>query len=309
MAVMVNNHGGDSDSWRLALQTALPQMPVYTFPDIADPNRIHYAVVWHHPHDDLLRYDNLRAILVLGAGTDHIDQAPELPDVPIVRLIDPAVGTDMSQYVLYWVMHFQRGYQTYRQQQREKVWQRYEYPLAGDYQVTVLGAGLIGTFIAERLAMNGFKVNVWSRNAREQPSDVQYYHGESGLRAALQTTQVLVNCLPLKAATHKMINNDLLSTLPNGAFFINVSRGAVVDDQALLTALDTGHLSAVALDTVTTEPLPTNHPYWAHPCVHLTPHMSGATYPRTAAKVIADNIIRLEHGEKPFPIYTPPQHK
>ncbi len=308
MAVMVNNHGHDTIEWQRALQRQLPSMPVYAFPEFPCADEIHYAVVWHHPHDDLLKYKNLKAVLILGAGTDHIDAAPKLPEVPIVRLVDPAVGTDMSQYVLYWVMHFQRGYDVYREQQQQQHWQRHAYPLASDYQVTFLGAGMIATFIAKRIALNGFKVNVWNRSSRDSmPEGVSFYWGDSGLSNALKATQVLVNCLPLKPQTNEFINHAVLSQLPAGAHFINVSRGGVVKDDDLIQALNKGQLTNAVLDTVTHEPLNKHHPFWLHKNVFLTPHMSGATYTRTAASVIADNIKRIEAGQAPYPIYQPPQ--
>lgn len=308
MAILVNNHGNDTAEWQHALQTELPSMPVYAFGEVPNPDNVKYAAVWHHPHEDLLQYKNLKAVLILGAGTDHIDQAPRLPDVPIVRLIDPAVGTDMSQYVLYWIMHFQRGYEVYRTQQHRKHWQRYEYPLASTFKVTVLGAGVIATFIAERIALNGFSVNVWSRSQRDDVIDgVTFYAGELGLANALHSTDVLVNCLPLKPQTHEFIDHKLLSMLPHGASFINVSRGGVVNEADLLDALNNGQITSAALDTVAAEPLSSEHPFWVHDNVFVTPHMSGATYTRTAAKVIVDNIKRMEAGEAPYPIYEPPQ--
>ena len=308
MSVMVNNVGGDNAEWKHALSALLPELSVYAYPEIPDKSQIKYAAVWYHPHNDLLQYPNLKAVLVLGAGTDHIDQAPALPDVPIVRLIDPAVGTDMSQYVLYWTMHFQRGYETYRKQQLEKVWQRYEYPLAKRFTVTVLGAGLIGSFIAQQIALCGFNAQVWSRSPREDVSDdITYHHGEQGLQGALSNTNVLVNCLPLKPQTRGLIDADLLQRLPIGGYFINVSRGAVVNEEDLIEALNTKHLQAAAIDAATTEPLSEAHPFWTTPNLFVTPHMSGATYTRTAARVLADNIKRMERGDDPFPIYTPSQ--
>lgn len=309
MAVLVNNHGhDDTASWQQALQIALPTMSVLPYPQIPNPDDIKYAAVWQHPHADLLRYKNLKAVLVLGAGMDHIDQAPMLPNVPIVRLVDPAVGADMSQYVLYWVMHFQRGYETYRQQQAERRWQRYEYPLASGYQVSVLGAGAIATCIAEFIASAGFKVCVWSRSQRKsEHSGVDYYSGSEGLDSALMAANVLVNCLPLKPQTSEFINATLLAKLPKGASLINVSRGGVVNESDLLAALQSGHLASAALDTVATEPMSEEHPFWSQRNIHLTPHISGATYTRTAAQVVADNILRIEAGEAPFPIYKPTQ--
>ena len=96
-----------------------------------------------------------------------------------------------------------------------------------------------------------------------------------------------------------------MSKLPNGANFINVSRGAIVDDDALLNALDSGKIANAALDTFAIEPLPIESPYWVYDNVFVTPHMSGSTYPTLSARVIADNIKRVEAGEAPFPIYKP----
>ncbi len=304
MTILLNNNSGENQSWADALRAHLPEMKVQIYPDITDISAIKYAVVWHHPLGDLIRYPNLKAILVLGAGMDHIDQEPSLPNVPVVRLIDPTVGDEMSQYVLYWVMHFQRGYELYRSQQAQKQWQRHMRPFSKDYCVSVLGAGLIGRFVAERLALNGFVVQSWSRSHKVIDSVVSF-SGEHGLSDMLTSTDVLVNCLPLNDATRNLLDSRTLSILPIGASLINLSRGAVIDDQALVDLLDSGHIANAALDTFTVEPLPENSPYWGRENVFITPHMSGSTYPFLASRVIADNIQRVERGEQPFPIYKP----
>jgi len=305
MTILLNNHGGDNQAWAEGLAQYLPELDVHIYPDIPNADEIEYAVVWHHPHGDLLNYPKLKAILVLGAGMDHIDQEPELPNVPIVRLLDPTVGDEMSQYVLYWLMHFQRGYERYREQSQEKHWQRYATPLSREVKVTVLGAGLIGSFIAERLALNGFAAQCWSRSER-QIEGVKMYVGERGFEHAMSETDVLVNCLPLNKHTTGFLNQQRLAILPKGASLINVSRGAVIDDNALLNLLESGHIANAALDTFITEPLPQTSKYWQTKNVYITPHMSGSTYPRLSCEVIANNIKRLERGEAPFPIYVRP---
>ena len=304
MTILLNNQTGDSQPWADALAPLLPGLDIHVYPNLPDPQEIRYAVVWHHPHGDLLNYPNLQAILVLGAGMDHIDKEPELPNVPIVRLADPSVEDDMSQYVLYWCMHFQRGYQRYRQQARTKRWQRHMTPLSRDYRVTVMGAGVIGRAISERLAFVGFAAQNWNRSEVEI-DNVACFYGDEGLSKALSSTDVLINCLPLRPATKHFVGEALLSKLPNGANFINVSRGAIVDDDALLNALDSGKIANAALDTFAIEPLPIESPYWVYDNVFVTPHMSGSTYPTLSARVIADNFKRVEAGESPFPIYKP----
>jgi glyoxylate/hydroxypyruvate reductase A len=302
MSILVNNHTGASQPWADALRSFLPEMLVQIYPHITDPNQVEYAVVWDHPHGDLLNYPNLKAVLMLGAGMDHIDKELTLPTAPIVRLVDPAVGDDMSQYVLYWLMHFQRGYERYRQQAQLKNWQCHESPLSRDYRVTVVGAGTIGQFISKRLAINGFAVSSWSRTQKEL-ENVACFHGDEGLERVMSASDVLVNCLPLTQSSYHFFDQKKLSLLPKGASLINVSRGAVIDDSALINMLDSGHIASAALDAFAIEPLPKDSPLWQRENVFITPHMSGSTYPAWACEVIANNIRRVENGELPFPIY------
>lgn len=306
MTIFVNNVDGENASWVTALGLQLPDQNVVLYDDIEDKNMVEYAVVWNHPHGDLATFPNLKAVLILGAGTDYLDQDNSLPKVPYVRLIDPDVGIGMAHYALYWTMHFHRRYEKYRQQAPDKTWARYEMPRSQDYKVTILGLGRIGSYIAEQLAANGFATRAWNRSAK-QYADIDCYSGETGLHAALAETDVLVNCLPLNSSTQGMLNIDVLGRLPKGANLVNPSRGAVIDDDALIALLQNGHIAAAALDTFAEEPLPHASPYWALDNVFITPHMSGATYAKSAAIVVADNIKRIEKGEEPFPIHHPPE--
>lgn len=302
MAILLNNNGFENQPWVDVWKTLLPDLPVHIYPDIPDTAAIKYAAVWNHPLGDLQNYPNLKAILVLGAGMESIDADPSLPDVPIVRLVDPAVGDDMAQYVLYWVMHFQRGYEQYRMQSQYKQWQRQPRILPSDFKVSVLGLGLIGEKIATEISKLGFAAQAWSRSEKDVDG-VRCFNGDQGLNQMLGNTNVLVNCLPLKPDTEQLINKLLLAKLPQASYFINVSRGKVVNENDLLEALNSKQLAAAALDCFTEEPLPESSPFWQQPNVFITPHMSGATYAESAAKVVAENILRLEKGEQAFPLY------
>ncbi len=305
MAILFNNAGGNQDGWLDALSQLLPHIPIHVFP-YANLDEIEYAVVWNHPPGDLQRYPNLRAILNLGAGTDYLEVDDQLPKVPVVRLVDPVVDINMAHYVLYWTMHFRCSYESYRSKQLNKDWSRFQTPQVTDFRVSVLGLGLIGRFIAEYLARSGFSTRGWNRSAKSI-ENVETHVGKSGLNEMLAETDVLINCLPLKADTKEFIGQQVFNAMPNGGYFINVSRGGVVNDKELVAALDSKQLTASALDTFSVEPLPEQSPYWTHPSVFVTPHISGATYANTTAKIVADNILRLEKGEQPFPIY--PQFK
>jgi glyoxylate/hydroxypyruvate reductase A len=303
MAILFNNDGHDGSEWIETLSDLLPAMPIYQYPNNPNLECVQYAVVWNHPVGELAKYPNLKAVLNLGAGTDWLEADNSLPKVPIVRLLDPAVGIDMAHYVVYWVMHCHRGYERYRHQQQSIQWERFQVETVEDYCVTILGLGLIGEFITNKVAESGFKAQAWNRSDKTL-DNVTCFSGDAGLQTALSTTNVLVNCLPHTANTDKLLDAQVLGQLPKGAHVINVSRGGVIDHEALLKLLDDGHLASAILDAFTSEPLPAESPLWRHEKVTVTPHMSGATYPNTSAKVIADNIQRIERDELPFPIYS-----
>jgi len=302
MTILFNNDGQDAREWVEYLTRLIPTLKVHQYPDIPDRDAIKYAVVWNHPAGELSNYPNLKAVLNLGAGTDWLEADPALPKVPIVRLLDPAVGIDMANYVLYWVLHFHRGFTHYREQQKQNEWYRFQVSEASKYRVTVLGLGLIGTFIAKQIHKNGYRAQAWNRS-RKEINGIETYQGESGLGEVLAISDVLVNCLPHNEATNRLLDYSSLSKMPKAGYLINVSRGGVVDHADLIKLLDEGHLAGAALDAFDIEPLPRNSPLWQHAKVEVTPHMSGATYPNTSAKVIAENILRMERGEQAFPIY------
>jgi glyoxylate/hydroxypyruvate reductase A len=164
--------------------------------------------------------------------------------------------------------------------------------------VTILGLGALGAACAKALAGLGFQVAGWSRSPK-QIEGVTCHSGDQGLNDALANTDILVLLLPLTPATTDIINERTLAIMPPGSVIINPGRGALIDDAALLSALDTGHISHATLDVFRVEPLPENDPYWHHPKVTVTPHIASETRPETAAERIAENIRRGEAGE-PF---------
>lgn len=309
MSILLNNNGYDNQTWYEQLTMLLPEKTVYRYDQLSSvdvvADEIEYAVIWNHPAGDLQCYPNLKGILLLGAGTEHIDQDPTVPDLPIVRLVDPEVLKDMALYTLYWVMNLHRQYDTYRERQSQRVWQRHDICAPQDYKVTVLGLGAVGKEVAQRLQLNGFNVSGWDR-FDQQLDGVTCYAGPDQLGASLQSADVLVNCLPVTPDTVGFIDSTLLNQLPQSAALINISRGDVIRDVDLLAALDRGQLSHAILDAFSIEPLPEYSRFWRHPNVTVTPHMSGATYARSAARLIADNILRIENGEEPFPLHQHP---
>jgi glyoxylate/hydroxypyruvate reductase A len=151
--------------------------------------------------------------------------------------------------------------------------------------------------VAATLAGIGFDVRGWSRRPREL-AGIDTYAGHDGLADVLRSADILVTLLPATPQTTNLIDARTLALLPEGARLINPGRGSLIDDAALLDALDSGRLAHATLDVFRTEPLPPDHPFWAHPRITVTPHVASETRPETASEAIAANIRRGEDGER-----------
>ncbi|MGI9426395.1 MAG: 2-hydroxyacid dehydrogenase, partial [Hyphomicrobiaceae bacterium] len=261
------------------------------------------ALVWMPPIGELKRYPNLKAIFSIGAGCDHILRDPDVPkDLPIVRLVDDVSVRDMSHYAVHWALHFQRNFDLYAEQQRNGKWQRHTYRDVSEHQVGVLGLGGMGTPIARQFVSLGFKVSGWSRTLKSVDG-VQCYAGLDELPDILGSSSIIVSVLPLTSETDGLLNRNRFAKMLKGSFIINIGRGPVINDTDLIAALDSGQIAAAALDVFAVEPLPSEHPYWTHPRVFVTPHAAGPTQDISAIEQIVSNIQKLEDGEAPHPVW------
>jgi Phosphoglycerate dehydrogenase and related dehydrogenases len=279
------------------MQRAMPNHEVVAWQEGMGDTGAHYAVVWSPPEAFFLSQRHLKAIFNLGAGVDRILAAPGLPDIPIYRLEDAGMAPQMAEYVIHSLSSVSRGFDDYRQTQGQAKWSAKHATDYGEWPVGVMGMGKLGAHVARAVGDLGYPVAGWARSPREIPG-VQVFHGDSGLAAFLARTRVLVNLLPLTAATRGIIDHELLSALKPNAMVINIARGAHVVDDDLLAALDSGHVEAAVLDVFNEEPLPQGHPYWSHPKVRVTPHIAAITLESEAARQISEGIARLERGEQ-----------
>ncbi|MDR5652343.1 2-hydroxyacid dehydrogenase [Ruixingdingia sedimenti] len=246
---------------------------------------------------DFRPYTRVKAVLNLWAGVERIVGNATLTQ-PLCRMVDAGMTEGMVEYVTANVLRHHLGLDRYLLGQDG--WNPAEEvpPLARERPVTVLGFGELGQACGRALAALNFPVTGWSRTPRATPG-LTCLHGPEGLEAALRRAQILVLLLPLTAETANLLNAERLAWLPRGAAIVNPGRGPLIDDAALLAALDAGHVGHATLDVFRTEPLPEGHPFWAHPRVTVTPHIAAGTRPITAARVVAENIRRGETGQ-PF---------
>lgn len=296
MALLFKSDTDRADLWQAALLKHMPDLEIRIWPEVGDPADIEYALVWHPPKGELAKLHNLQAIFSMGAGIDHLASDPDLPkDVPVVRMVDESLTLGMTEFVVMSVLRHHRRVQDYEAQQRQKLWQQLDTPLAADRKVGILGLGVLGADSARTLAYLGFDVAGWSRSPKDLPG-VESFSGAEGLQNFLKRTEILVCLLPLTDSTKGILNTENLSLLPRGAALINVARGAHMVPEDVLAALESGQLAAATLDVFPEEPLPADSPFWEHPRVLVIPHCASITMPTTAAAKIVEGIETLRKG-------------
>jgi glyoxylate/hydroxypyruvate reductase A len=288
---------GDAQRWKKELGRHLPDLDFRVHPQIGDPAEIEIAVMWKPPHGLLASLPNLKLIVSLGAGVDHLLDDPALPRrVPIMRLVDPHMVAAMSEYVLTQVLRLHRQDPTYLAQQRALVWLEQRQRNASECRVGILGLGQFGADAAVKLAALGFDVAGWSRRAKAIPGIASFHGEDGGFAPFLARSDIVVCLLPLTSETQNILDARSFALMPRGAAIINVGRGGHLAEDDLLAALESGQIGGAVLDVFREEPLPEAHPFWRHPRVIVTPHIAAATNPPTAAAIVADNIRRLREG-------------
>jgi glyoxylate/hydroxypyruvate reductase len=300
-AILVAFDGPQAGEWLEALRAHAGKREVRAWPDaVGRPGDIAYACVWLAPHGLLAKFPNLKAVINLGAGVDHLLADPGLPPVAIARVAHPELTARVTEYVVLHVLLHHRRQRLYDAQQRERIWRMHDQPAAGEVAVGVMGLGAIGSQAAQTLAHLGFRVAGWSRTPRTV-AGVEIFHGPAALDAFLARTEILVCLLPRTRDTEGILNLALFRKLKRtgpagGAFLINAGRGPSQVDADIVTALDEGALAGCTLDVFPQEPLPPQSPLWAHPKITMTPHNAGDISPRVFAPEVFAQIERFERG-------------
>ncbi|NKB26081.1 MAG: glyoxylate/hydroxypyruvate reductase A [Rhodobacteraceae bacterium] len=243
---------------------------------------------------DFTPYTRARAVLSLWAGVERIITNPTLTQ-PLARMVDPGMTEGMTEWIVAHTMRHHIGMDAHLEA-APGTWQQITPPLARNRRIGLLGLGTLGSAAALALAGLNFNVSGWSRRPR-QIDGITCHSGQDGLRDVMVGSEILILLLPQTAGTEGLLNAETLSLMPRGASILNPGRGPLIDDDALLAALDTGQISRATLDVFRIEPLPRDHPFWAHPRVTVTPHIASETRPETAVTIIAENIRRSEAGE------------
>jgi glyoxylate/hydroxypyruvate reductase A len=273
------------------VRTLEPGLDLRVAPDIGRPEDIDTALVWQPPAGLLRTLPGLRLIVSVGAGVDALVQDPTLPDVPLVRFVDPDLTGRMAEYVTLQVLYHQRRMTEFRALQARKMWQYLPEAPAREVRVGLMGLGVLGRAAAEALKPFGYRLRGWSRTPKAVPG-MDCFSGLPQLDAFLAGTDILAVLLPLTPETRGLLSRGLLhklsrtgrSPLLPGPVLINAGRGGLQIDADIAAALEAGELYAASLDVFETEPLPAASPLWQHPRVVVTPHNAAESTPAAIAR-------------------------
>ena len=259
-----------------------------------NPSEVDYII--YAPNStlqDLSPYTRCKAVLSLWAGVETLVGNETLTQ-PLCRMVDSGLQQGMVEWVIGHTLRYHLGMDRHILNSK-KAWDVTQPSLAQDCAVTILGIGALGSACASALTGLGFPVTGWSRSPK-QLKGITCHHGAEGLSKALGVAQIVILLLPDTPQTQNILDKNTLAQMPRGSVIINPGRGSLIDDEALLSALRDGHISAACLDVFRIEPLPQDHPYWSLPNVTVTPHIASGTRVVTAAKVVVENIARGEQG-------------
>jgi len=296
MAIVVIRQDNKIDSWKKALMAKAPDISIYSYLEEHPKEEITLACVWKQPVDSLKQYPNLKCIASFGAGVDFIFKDQSVPKhIPITRVIDPVLASDMSEFVLALILGFFKNLNTYKTDQLKKVWYPQEYKRISDVTVGIMGMGALGEKLAEDLIKNRFNVIGWATSTKVIP-EVEVYTGDNEKNTFLSRSNILVCLLPLTQETTGILNNKLFKELPKQSYVINVARGGHLVDEDLLEYINNGHLAGAGLDVFHEEPLPFEHPFWTHPKIHITPHVASGSDIESVIPQLLENYRRLTDG-------------
>ena len=301
MRLIVAHHNPRScERWRDALAQELPEADVFIW-IAAERREADYAIAWAAPPAEFfVRQSCLKAFFSTGAGVEKLIASTCMPtDLPVIRLEDAGMGSQMATYCVGATLGWIRQSDEYAEQQRNRIWMQLRREDFADWPIGVFGLGVLGRHVANAFGALGFAVNAYARSAHVLPGIRCFAEsaGENELSAFLESTRVLIIMAPLTPQTRDRFDRNELAKLIPHSCVVNVARGELLVDDALLSLLDNGHLAGAALDVFREEPLPPDHRFWTHPKIRITPHVSAITVIAPSARQVAEKIRRLERGE------------
>jgi glyoxylate/hydroxypyruvate reductase A len=299
MALLIRAGREPVENWIESFAKAFPDLECRVWPEVGDPADIEYVLANQLPEGTFATFPNLKLVAGTRVGLEGLLNDPSLPrDVPIIRNTDRERAATMTGWVLYQVLRHHRRFDEREANQRAIKWEHLQYTSPEQVRIGIMGLGSLGASVARALQALMYSVAGWSRSHKDIPG-IESFAGDEEMAAFLGRTDILISILPQTPATTDLMNAKRFAQLPKGAYVINCGRGSLIDEDALLAAIDSGHLEGAALDVFKTEPLPADHPFWRHPKIAVSPHYSCSGRARYGAEGVVAAIRAIRAGHQP----------
>jgi D-2-hydroxyacid dehydrogenase (NADP+) len=249
--------------------------------------------------DQLVRKaENLKWVQALGTGVDNLIDLPSLRSNVIITNIHGIHGAAMSEAAIMAMLALSRNFPRIVRNQAQHEWQRWPAALLESKTVGIFGVGAIGEALAPRCKALRMTV-VGISSAKRAVTNFDQMYARNELANAVSELDYLIVLTPYSSETRNIVNSGIFSAMKRSAYFINLSRGGVVDESALIDALERELIAGAALDVFSEEPLPPDHPFWSMKNVIVMPHLAGFNdqYAEQALPVVVENIRRFLVGD------------
>jgi len=267
--------------------------------EVSNPGSIQHALAFSPGSNAFEPYPNLRLVSCAGAGVDALLGNPSLKaGVDVSRVILAEQAQMIAGFAIWYIHGWQRRMWEYTSLQSAKDWHPINRTPPSTFPVGILGCGKTGGVLARTLQALGYPVTAYGNTAREEQG-LTVLSGSQGLIELARKSCAIVNLLPLTEDTHSLLAAEFFANMRDDAILIHLGRGAHLVEDDLIRALDQGRPAIAALDVFMEEPLPTEHSFWEHEKIILTPHVAGDADYRAITQFIADGICQFEKGNSP----------
>ncbi len=294
----------DAEEYRRDVQKLFPDITMHavaTEDGISEhADKVEILITVYRVADDILkRCINLKWIQVITSGVNYLLSRPSLRKDTVITSGRGIHGPQVSEMAILLMLALNRNFPENVRNQERRAWVRWKSKLLYQKNIGIVGVGVIGEALARRckaFGMTVYGVDIVNKNLE----CVDFFLTPEDLFTTVGKLDYLVLVAPSTALTQKLAGRELLGRMKPTAFLLNLARGELVDDEALIEALETGHIAGAALDALSVEPLPREHPLWSTKNLIITPHIAGESdiYRQQVMPIIEENLRRFLSGER-----------
>jgi D-2-hydroxyacid dehydrogenase (NADP+) len=293
----------NAQQYRERLELSLPDVAFHAFKHAADAKPVVADIdvivaLGHHIPDDMIKAaGKLKWIQALTTGTDTLTAPGVLPPHVLLTSTRGIHGPQMSELALFNMIALNRNFRKAQRNQAEAKWEQWNQPILEGRTVVIVGLGVLAEHLAERCKLFGMTTIGVSGGRSEAPHFDEVLPREELAQAAAQA-DFLVLLVPYSKATHHLVDRQVLSAMKPSAFLINLARGGVLDEAALIEHLQAGRIAGAGLDIFSTQPLPAENPLWRMPNVIITPNIGGRsdTFVEQTLTIVEPNLRAFVEG-------------